>query len=84
MKSTSYFAGYKDGPKAPIRYFGPFVSTSVADFFLAALPKPRKGGWKAVRHLQPYSVQEGHTVAEMIKRERDAQQPVGRRVSSRQ
>lgn len=72
MKATSYFAGYKDSFKSPILYFGPFVSQSVADFFVASLPEPRKGGWVKTKHLQPYSVQEGHTVAEMIKRQRQS------------
>jgi hypothetical protein len=70
MKATSYFAGYKDSAKAPILYFGPFVSTSVAEFFLASLPTPLKGGWAAVRHFQPFNVQEGRTVTEMIMRDR--------------
>lgn len=70
MKSTQYFAGYRDHPKAPTRYFGPFVSESVAEFFVAALPKPQKGGWARIRHLQPFGVQEGRTVSEMILRER--------------
>lgn len=75
VKATSYFAGFKDSPKSPILYFGPFVSQSVADYFLASLPKPRKGGWAKVRHLQPYSVQEGHTVAEIILRNRQRNSP---------
>ena len=70
MKATSYFAGYKDAKDKPILYFGPFVSESVAEFFLAALPKPQKGGFARVRHLQPYSAQEGHTVAEIILKSR--------------
>ena len=70
MKATQYFAGYKDSKASPILYFGPFVSQSVADFFLASLPTPLKGGWTAVRHFQPFNVQEGRTVTEMIMRDR--------------
>lgn len=70
MKSTQYFAGFRDSSKSPVLYFGPFVSESVAEFFLAALPKPRKGGWARIRHLQPFGAQEGRTVAEMILRDR--------------
>lgn len=70
MKPVQYFAGYKDSPKSPILYFGPFVSQSVADFFVASLPKPRNGGWVKTKHLQPFSVQEGHTVSQIIENHR--------------
>lgn len=83
MKPTQYFVGYKDSPKSKLLYFGPFVSESVSDFFLASLPTPRKGGWTAVRHLQPFSVQEGRTVAEMILRDRQRQSKPDRRKSVR-
>ncbi len=61
---------YKDGPDDPTRFFGPFVSDSVADFFRAALPMPLKGGYAKTLSLQPFSAHDGHTVAKMILAER--------------
>lgn len=75
MKPTQYFVGFKDSKASKILYFGPFVSESVADFFVASLPSPLKGGWAAVRHLQPFNVQEGRTISEMILRDRRARAP---------
>lgn len=70
MKPTSYMVGYKDSTKAPPRYFGTFVSERVAEFFIAALPKPRKGGWAKTVPVQPFTAQEAHIVSELITRER--------------
>lgn len=61
---------YKDSADEPTRFFGPFVSDSVADFFRASLPMPLKGGWARTISLQPFGVQDGHTVSKMIMSER--------------
>jgi hypothetical protein len=71
VKGTRHIVGYKDGPDGQTRYYGPFVSPSVADFFIAALPTPLEGGFVRAVTLQPFTVQEAHLVASLIKRERD-------------
>lgn len=70
MSQPRYILGYKDGPTTTVRYFGPFVSESVADFFAACLPDPQEGGWVKSVLLQPFTAQEGHQVAQLIERER--------------
>jgi hypothetical protein len=74
MKQTSYIVGYKDSREADIKYFGPFVSTSVADFFKASLPMPLEGGFCRTVTLQPFSAQDGHTVSQLVMRERRERQ----------
>lgn len=75
MKATTYIVGYKDSEDAKVRYFGAFVSESVADFFIAALPEPLEGGFARVVPLQPFTAQEGFTVSRMILAERRSAQP---------
>lgn len=72
MKQTMWLVVYKDHRNAPIRYFGPFSSETKADFFLASLPSPwtEHHGYVRVVTLQPFASFEGHTVAQLIKRER--------------
>lgn len=62
---------YKDSEEATTRYFGPFVSESVADFFRASLPLPLKGGWAKRFTLQPFGAHDGHNVSQVILRERE-------------
>jgi len=71
VKPTSYIVGYKDHRNAKTRYFGPFVSESVADYFKANLPLPTDSGFCRTVMLQPFQVQEGHQVAQLIRRERE-------------
>lgn len=69
--STRFIVGYRDGPKAKPLYFGPFVSETVADFFIAALPEPLEGGMVKVVPLQPFMAHEARTVAQLIERRRE-------------
>jgi hypothetical protein len=71
MKTVSYLVRYRDDCKAQVLNFGPFVSESIADFFQAALPAPKEGGFKKVHPIQPYTSQDGHRAAEVILRERN-------------
>lgn len=82
MNPSRFIVGYKDDEDAKVRYFGPFVSESVADFFTAALPEPLEGGWVRTVALQPFGPQEGRTVNQLILRERK-QPPVPANVRSR-
>jgi hypothetical protein len=70
MKRTTQLVEYRDSEKSQPLLFGPFVSESVADFFRASLPMPLKGGYCRTRVLQPFTAQEGHTVAQIIRRDR--------------
>ena len=70
MKPTTYMVGYKGSPQTSTRYFGPFVSESVADFFTASLPKPLNGGWVRTVLVQPFLSHEGRQVSQLILRER--------------
>lgn len=63
---------YKDSNASHTRFFGPFVSDSVADFFQACLPVPLKGGWAKRIQLQPFGSNDGHIVAKNILAERIA------------
>lgn len=72
MKPTTYMVRYRDGKHGRILNFGPFVSPSVADFFRANLPPPLDGGFVKTDPIQPFTAQEGHTVAQAILRERRA------------
>lgn len=76
--SARYIVGYRDSPKSRTLYFGPFVSESVADFFIAALPEPLMGGWVRVVPLQPFMVHEARTVAQLIERHRSDNHIKGR------
>lgn len=70
MKPVSYLVRYRDGAKTQVLNFGPFVSSSVADFFVATLPSPLEGGFCAIHPIQPYTAQDGHIVNEQIMRGR--------------
>lgn len=70
MKPTSYLVRYRDDPESQVLNFGPFVSQSIADFFRASLPMPLKGGFVRTSPLQPFTAQEGHTVSQVILRDR--------------
>jgi hypothetical protein len=70
--------GYRDSPKAKTLWFGTFVSESVADFFIAALPNPLEGGWVRTVLLQPFMAHEARTVAQMIERQREDRPVKGR------
>lgn len=72
MKKSMYLAVYKDHQNAPTRYFGPYVSETQCDFFRASLPLPltERGGYCKTELIQPFASFEGHTVAQLIKRER--------------
>lgn len=72
MKAPSHLVSYRDSPDAQTLMFGPFVSESVADFFIAALPEPLKGGYVGVVPLQPFLAHEARTVASIIHRNREA------------
>lgn len=76
--TTRYIVGYRDSPKARALYFGPFVSETVAEFFIAALPDPLEGGWTRIVPLQPFMVHEARTVAQLIERNREATPIKGR------
>lgn len=69
--TTRYIVGYRDSPKARTLYFGPFVSESVAEFFIAALPDTLPDGWTRVVALQPFMAHEARTVAQLIERQRE-------------
>lgn len=71
MKATTYLLGYKDSENDKVRYFGPFVSLSVAEFFQASLPMPLKGGWARIVQIEPFLAHEGHTVSQLILKERE-------------
>jgi hypothetical protein len=70
MRSASFIVGFKDGPDKRIKYFGPFVSQSIADYFRASLPMPQKGGWCRSRRLEPFSAHDGRKVTELVLSER--------------
>lgn len=70
MKSPSYIVRYRDSEDAEELYFGNFVSPSIADFFRASLPLPLKGGLCKLITLQPFQSHEGHTVSQIILRNR--------------
>lgn len=71
--STRFIVGYRDNPKARPLYFGTFVSETMADKFIEALPTPLEGGWVRPVQLQPFSAHEVRTVAEIIERKRNRQ-----------
>lgn len=70
MKPISHIVAYRDSSDAQTRYFGPFASYSIAEFFKATLPEPEKGGFKAIHVTQPFTQHEGHTVSQKLLAER--------------
>lgn len=58
------------------KYYGPFVSMSIAWSFHDALPEPLEGGAKAVKSFSPYDHSEAELASMAIIRERDAKHPV--------
>lgn len=70
MKPPVYLVIYRDGPKAPTRYFGPFVSVGIADDFIAALPEPKEGGMAKYVSTQPFTAHEANRIADLLLAER--------------
>jgi len=66
MKPVSHLVAYRDSTDDTTLYFGPFVSSSVAQFFKAELPDPLTGGYKRVLSIQPFTHNEGHIVNRKI------------------
>lgn len=66
MKPISHLVAYKDSAGEPTMYFGPFVSTSIAQFFKAEMPDPQPGGFCRVVPTQPFTQHEGHIVNQKI------------------
>lgn len=62
MKPISHLVAYKDGKGVPTRYFGPFASQSIAEFFKAEMPEPQPGGFCRIVPTQPFTAHEGHIV----------------------
>ena len=71
MKPVSHLVAYRDSGDERTLYFGPFVSTSVAEFFKAALPDPLSGGFKRIVLTQPFTQHEGHIVSQKLLAERN-------------
>lgn len=70
MSSFRYMVQYRDKRGEVARYFGPFVTMSVAQYFKACLPEPLDGGVCLIHSLQPFSGNEGHIVNQKIIEER--------------
>lgn len=65
-----YLVVYKDDADSRNLYYGPFVSLSIAEHFMNALPEPLEGGLKTFKSFQPYSHSEDTLAGEVILRKR--------------
>jgi hypothetical protein len=71
VKSPTYVVVYKDSENSPRElYFGVFISESIAEFFKASLPMPLQGGYARIKLMQSFSAHDGHTVTQIILRDR--------------
>lgn len=70
-KSTRYVVIYKDRARAPLKYFGPFVSFPIADRFREDLPEPQEGGLKVSRMLEMFGVNDESIARDLILLERE-------------
>lgn len=70
MSTFRCMVQYRDKRGEVARYFGPFVSRSIAEFFQACLPEPLDGGVCQILTLQPFTQADGHIVAQKILEER--------------
>lgn len=76
MKNPNHIVIYRDSKVSRPKYYGPFVSMSIAWAFHDQLPEPLEGGAKAVKSVSPYDHNEAELAAMAITRERDANHPV--------
>lgn len=65
-----YMVIYKDGPDYRSRYFGPFVSITLAESFLTILPDPQPGGNKVWKPVEPYTASDAVFARDAILRAR--------------
>lgn len=72
MKPPSHLVLYRDEAGQPTRFFGPFVSDAIAQFFKAEMPEPLEGGFCKIVPVQPYTQSEGHIVHRKLMDEREA------------
>lgn len=70
LTTTRHIVIYRDTLKDRNRYFGPFVSDTMAYDFCDALPTPLEGGYKYVKNLSPYNHEEARLAADVIIRRR--------------
>lgn len=69
-KQISQLVIFRDGRQKPTRYFGPFVSSRIAQEFADDLPAPLEGGYKLIKPTQPFTQNEGTIVREKLLSER--------------
>lgn len=72
MKPATYLVLFKDEREQPTRYFGPFPSPTVAEYFKAELPEPLETGCCRIVTIQPFTSNEGSVVNEKIRLERQS------------
>lgn len=71
MKQPQFLVAYRDTPKSPTRYFGPFVSIDIASRFCSELPEPQPGGAKDYRTTQPFTANDTNIIHDIIMNERN-------------
>lgn len=76
MRNPNHIVIYRDSKVSRPKYFGPFVSDSLAWAFHDKLPEPLEGGAKVVKAVSPYDHHEAELAAMAITRERDVNHPV--------
>lgn len=71
ISQARYVVIYKDDAHTRNRYFGPFITVSVAEAFLSTLPRPLPGGAKTWKTIEPYSHSEASLARDAILRNRE-------------
>lgn len=67
-----YVIIYKDHATARNRYYGPFVSDSLAEDFMSDLPEPLPGGLKVYKLVSPFTFDEARLASMEIMQSRNA------------
>lgn len=70
MKPAQHLVAYRDARGQQTLFFGPFVSSTIADQFRDDLPEPLEGGCSRIVSLQPFTMHEASVVSQKILSER--------------
>lgn len=66
-----YIVIYRDSTRARNRYYGPFISETMAERFVDCLPEPQQGGQKLYRLIRPFTFEECSLATMEIEQVRD-------------